>query len=64
MIQKNYKNILVELRGSKMNIKERYKKIKSVIKKLLKQTPDIYKPARITDSAVLLVIKSNWTRWR
>ena len=46
-----------------MNIKERYKKIKSVIKKLLEPTPDTYKPAEITDPAVLLVIKSNWTRW-
>ena len=45
-----------------MNIKERYKKIKSVIKKLFEPT-EIKKPAEITDPAVLDVIKSNWSRW-
>ena len=45
-----------------MNIKERYKKIKSVIKKLFEPTEN-KKPEVITDQAVLDVIKSNWSRW-
>ncbi|MBY9003734.1 MAG: hypothetical protein KGD73_07155 [Candidatus Lokiarchaeota archaeon] len=45
-----------------MNMKERYKKIKSVFKKLFEPTEN-KKPAEITDQAVLDVINSNWTRW-
>jgi len=44
-----------------MNRKERYKKIKSAIKKLFEPT-ETKKPAEISDPAVLGIIKSNWTR--
>ncbi len=45
-----------------MNVKERYKKIKSVIKKLFEPTEN-KKPYEITDQAVLDVIKSTRSRW-
>ena len=45
-----------------MNIKDRYKKIKSVIKKLLEPTEN-KKPYEIEDQAVWDVIKSTRSRW-
>ncbi|MHA1192029.1 MAG: hypothetical protein ACTSP9_06990 [Promethearchaeota archaeon] len=49
-----------------MNIKERYKKIKSVIKTTIKwliEPTENKKPYEIEDQAVLDVIKSTASRW-